>query len=182
MELSKNVVSECVDTIDKYKAIIIPEKSIGNSFWGKCKALERSFYYGVDWMEGARFFKKEIFKEFGGYDEKNIGTEDFDLPQKIKDRYSSKSIARVKSLIIHNEGNLSLLGSLKKKYYYGKQIKVYKTKNKIYFSKQASLVGRYLLFFSNPQRLLKNPLIGLGMLFMKACEFIAWTLGYILNS
>ncbi|OGH08640.1 MAG: hypothetical protein A2152_03170, partial [Candidatus Levybacteria bacterium RBG_16_35_6] len=136
MELTKNVVTDCVSKIQKHKALIIPEKSIGNTFWARCKALERSFYTGISWMEGARFFDKKIFKEFKGYDEKNTGTEDFDLPQKIEEKYSKKAIGRIESLIIHHEGNLSLRDTLKKKYYYGKKIGIYKSKNKNYFNRQ----------------------------------------------
>jgi glycosyltransferase involved in cell wall biosynthesis len=179
MELSNKVVKECVDKIGNHKALIIPEKSVGNSFWAKCKALERDFYVGIDWVEAARFFSREIFKELKGYDETNTGTEDTDLPQRIKKRYKSNSIGRINSFIYHHEGNLSLWDTFKKKYYYGKTIEVYKTKNKIYFDKQANPIKRYMLFFSKPKKLFNNPIVGMGMLFMKACEFLAWELGYL---
>ncbi len=120
MELSKNVVADCVLLSHKSKVIgqalggiIIPEESFGVGFWAQCKALERTFYEGVDWIEAARFFSKETFKEFRGYDEKQTGTEDFDLPQRIKNRYGENSMRRIESLIYHNEGKLSL--SYKKK-------------------------------------------------------------------
>lgn len=85
MVLSKNVVKDCVEMYKsgkgKIAGIIIPEVSIGKSFWAKCKALERSFYYGVDWMEAARFFEKETFLKTNGYDEDLISGEDWDLSQ-----------------------------------------------------------------------------------------------------
>jgi len=40
---------------------------------------------------------------------------------------------------------------------------------------------RYRLFLSRPGRLLANPFVGLGMLFMKTCEFGFGGLGYVLS-
>jgi len=183
MKLSKNVVKECVEMIktEINGGIVIPEKSIGKSFWAKCKALERSFYIGVDWIEAARFFSKEIFNEFKGYDEKQTGTEDFDLPQRIKDRFGGNSILRINSFIYHHEGNLSLFYTLKKKYYYAKTAKTYAKSNSKYFKQQANPLNRYVLYFSDPIKLFRNPLLGIGMLFMKTTEFIGGGLGYLIS-
>jgi glycosyltransferase involved in cell wall biosynthesis len=185
MELSKNVIKECVEKYEtandrKVGGIIIPEVSIGKSFWAKCKALERSFYIGLDWIEAPRFFSKDIFTQFKGYDEKQTGTEDFDLPQRIKNKLGEESILRIKSPIYHNEGNLSLLYTLKKKYYYVKTANEYRQKksNQKYYKKQAN-IERYKLFFSKPKLLYRNPIVGIGMLFMKTCEFAAGGLGYV---
>lgn len=190
MELSNTVISECIGKLKtenikhKIGGIIIPEESVGEGFWAQCKRLERSFYVGVDWMEAARFFPKNIFEEFKGYDEKQTGTEDYDLPQGIKVKYGSESIGRINSFIFHNEGKLSLSYTLKKKFYYAKTAGVYakRKSNKSYFNKQANILERYRLFFSHPIKLFKNPFIGLGMLFMKTSEFTAGGLGYLLKN
>lgn len=190
MILSKNVVKECVEAamhkdivynVRKFGGIIIPENSFGEGYWASCKALERSFYIGVDWMEAARFFPKEIFKEFKGYDENQTGTEDFDLPQRIKEKYGLKSMTRVKSLIYHDEGKISLSRSLRKKFYYASTARQYSKSevNKEMFKKQSSVVSRFGLFFSSPKKLFLSPSVGLGMLFMKTNEFLFGGTGYI---
>lgn len=188
MHLSKNVIKSCVETYQNSNAknksaIIIPEKSIGSNFWAKCKALERSFYIGIDWIEAPRFFPKDIFKKFKGFDLKQTGTEDYDLPQRIKTKLGNESILRIKNYIFHDEGKLSLAYTLKKKFYYVQTINVYKNKkgNKTYYDKQSNIFERYKLFFSNPKRLFKNPFLGIGMLFMKTAEFTAGGIGYILH-
>ncbi len=66
MELTKEIVTECVNTIQskaKIEALIIPEKSIANNFWEKVKAFERSFYNleGDSITDAARFFKRNTF-------------------------------------------------------------------------------------------------------------------------
>jgi glycosyltransferase involved in cell wall biosynthesis len=179
MELSKNVIRECVKKSSKYNVLIIPEKSFGKGFWAKCKALERSFYLGIDWIESARFFEVNLFKEFKGYDLRNTGTEDFDLPQRIKNKYGRESVGRVKSFIMHNEGSASLIRTLGKKYYYSKKLAVYKINNETYFKKQANIFSRYILFFRNPRKLFNKPEVGIGMLLMKTMEFIVGGIGYL---
>lgn len=181
MELSEKVIEECTKKMQKdgYKALIVPEESFGEGFWAQCKKLEREFYVGVDWIEAARFFIKESFQEFKGYDEKNTGTEDYDLPQKIKNKYGKESIGRINSFIYHNERKLSLFKILGKKYYYSKNLKIYKKNNEEYFNKQANIFERYKLFFSNPKKLFRNPLVGLGMLFMKTAELGVMGIGYL---
>ena len=192
MELSKDIVNHCVIKINeqksetegmKIKGIIIPEKSFGEGFWAKCKALERSYYLGVDWLEAPRFFSKDVFDEFQGYDLSQTGTEDYDLPQRIKSKYGIKTIGRINSFIYHNEGRLSLFYTLNKKFYYAKTINVYAERkiNKGYFNKQGNILERYKLFFSDPKKLFRNPIIGLGMLFMKTMEFSVIGIGYLLK-
>ena len=187
MLLTQKVISSCVNLAESYQvldAVIIPEKSFGEGFWAQCKALERSFYVGVDWMEAARFYRKEVFEKLGGYDVDQTGTEDFDLPQRLKAKYGGKSIGRVKEYILHNEGRLSLLGTMKKKYYYAKTLDKYNKidSNKKLFTKQSGLLDRYILYFSKPQELISHPIVGIGMLVMKTMEFMSGGLGYILSS
>jgi glycosyltransferase involved in cell wall biosynthesis len=186
MELCKNVVADCVSLLESdkdAKGVVISEESFGTSFWAKCKTLERSFYVGVDWIEAARFFSKKVFNDFKGYDEKQTGTEDFDLPQRIKQKFGEKSISRINSYIYHNEGSLALGYTLKKKYYYARTASTYaKRKSNVnYFSKQSNILERYKLFISNPIKLFKNPVLGVGMLFMKTSEFAAGGMGFVLK-
>ncbi len=186
MELSSMVVEDCVKQFhDKNKAgVIIPEKSFGEGFWAKCKVLERSFYIGIDWMEAARFYSRSAFDLVGGYDEANTGTEDYDLPHRLQNQFGSSSIGRIGAYINHNERRISLFGTCKKKYYYARNLRMYKDKpeNKSYFSSQVSLVTRYKVFFRDPKKLFYNPTIGLGMLFMKTAEFAFGGIGYLGSS
>lgn len=185
MTLSETVIADSISEIKKKKTkiVVIPEKSFGTSFWAQCKALERSFYVGVSWMEAGRFFGKGIFNEFKGYDKENTGTEDYDLPQRIIAKYGNKAQSRIQSFIFHDEGDLSLVKTLKKKFYYAKNLTIYSRKkaNKKNFSYQSSILIRYLLFFSKPDILLKNPLLSLGMIFMKTSEFIFGGFGFLLG-
>jgi glycosyltransferase involved in cell wall biosynthesis len=178
MELSKNVIADSINESAKYSVLIIPEESRGDGFWAKCKTLERSFYVGVDYIEAARFFDKKIFNSVGGYDEGLISGEDWDLSQRV---IAKNSVGRINSYIFHDEGKLKLIDDVRKKFYYSRNIKKYKTNNKSSFAMQSSPLKRYKLFFSKPKKLFENPVVGIGMLFMKTAEFGAGTVGYIVG-
>ena len=185
MELSKTVIADCIRQVESYKVskvnkvlggVIIPEESFGEGFWAKCKALERSFYVGVDWIEAARFFPKKIFREFRGFDKDLVSGEDWDLNQRINTKFK---ILRINSSIRHNEGKLRLMDLLNKKLYYGRKINKYVSRNKDKFKAQSNIISRYKLFFFDPKKLFENPILGLGMLGMKTSEFIAGGFGYL---
>lgn len=182
MILGKDIIAQCISLIlldPKIKAIVIPEKSAGEGFWTQCKMLERSFLADAPWIEAARFFDKKTFEELGGYDEENTGTEDFDLPQRIIKKYGKESTTKIKDFILHDEGNISLMKLLKKKFYYGRNLNVYKKDNLDNYNKQASLCARYKLFLSHPKELLENPVISFGLFIMKTLEFAAGGIGYL---
>jgi len=181
MSLSKDVISECVKAISKQPnigGIIVPEESYGIGFWADCKKLERKFYIGNDYIEAARFFHKSKFESVDGFDESLTGPEDWDLSQRINNKYG---LIRIKELIYHNEGKLSLFTTIRKKYYYSKKFNAYtnKRRNQEYFQKQFSLLNRYSLFFSKPNLIFTDPLHWIGMIFMKTCEFAAGGIGMV---
>ena len=126
MVLTPNVVMDCIKKISnsRLKCIVIPEKSFGKSFWAKCKALERSYYVGVDWIEGARFFDRKKFLELGGYNRLLVSGEDWDLHSRFT---QNSKCGRINNYILHNEGSLSLKDTVGKKYYYAKNIHRYKS-------------------------------------------------------
>jgi glycosyltransferase involved in cell wall biosynthesis len=181
MELDADVITDCVAQIaadPKLKALVIPEESFGNGFWARCKQLERSFYVGVNWMEAARFFDKATYQKLGGYNENLVSGEDWDLSQRARE---IAPIGRIPSYIRHNEGRLKLGRTLQKKYYYSQKFAEYLAANGDTEStrQQTGLAARYGLFFSHPDKLLAKPHIGIGMLFMKTCEFAWGGCGYI---
>lgn len=183
MILTPKVLEACVRKVQEDKniqALIIPEKSFGEGFWAQCKALERSFYVGNDFIEAARFYSRDIFKNIGGFDEKLTGPEDWDLSQRVKNKFF---MDRVSTYILHNEGRLSLLSTIRKKYYYSKKIVQYLNKkgNQNQKKQQVSFIKRYWLFLSQPRKLFGHPVLGLSMLFMKTMEFGAGAIGILLQ-
>lgn len=181
MNLSNSVISECVSAIQKtsdIRGVIIPEESFGIGFWAQCKKLERSFYLNIPYMEAARFFYRADFQKLGGYNTEMVSGEDWDLSQRVEE---IGRLDRINSMILHNEGKISLLKTIQKKYYYAFHFATYtqSSQNDKKVSQQTSVFGRYRLFLSNPKKLFRRPLLGAGMLFMKTCEFAFGGLGYL---
>lgn len=186
MELEPNVVEECMQNIQQnhtLQAIVIPEQSFGEGFWATCKAFERSFYLETPWMQAVRFFRKDAYELTGGFDETMSGAEDFDIHNRIRNIFHTEDITTINANILHNEGNVALWKLLKKKRYYGSSITHYKNNahNVLAYKKQASLISRFILFFSQPKKILSHPILFVGIMFMKTAEFTAGGLGYITN-
>jgi glycosyltransferase involved in cell wall biosynthesis len=130
MELCLNVLESCVAEIEReldLRGIVIPEESFGEGWWAHCKRLERSFYLGVEWMEAARFFRKNSYEEVGGYNERMVSGEDWDLSQRIR---RLGKIGRINNFIFHNEGKISLIQTIRKKYYYAQKFASYVSSNR----------------------------------------------------
>ena len=181
MELTKNVLEECVNLIEKdgkIGGIIVPEKSIGDSFWVKVRGFERSFYAGTE-IESARFFRKDLVEKVNGFDEDIISFEESTLPQKIETLgYNVKP--RINAEILHYEGNFSLWKWLKKKFYYGKRASKYKEKFGKYATKQMSVFYRFSIFLKN-KRFYSKPLLALGVIVLKLLEYFSAGSGFLVS-
>jgi len=174
MELNSTVIEKCVEKIrNGCDAVIVPEVSVGEGFWAKCKALEKNCYIGDASIEAARFFKRDVFESTGGYDSELEAGEDWDLDQRICNR--GYQIKRINVFIKHNEGKLSLQETMAKKNYYGKTIKLYRIKYPGWGKQQ--LKPFRSAFLRNWRRLAKDPIHALGMVFMKFLEFVSFEIG-----
>lgn len=179
MILEPDVIKDCVDKISKNNnlaALVIPERSIGKGFWAKCKALEKECYLGDERMESIRFIKKSVFNKVGRLSENLISGEDWDVTTRV--RQSDYLIGRIRCFVNHDEGKLSFVKDLKKKFYYA-------TKSLPYIDKHINSPKDVVLFVVRPaflknwRLLLKNPIVTIGLLFMKFSEFFVGLLGLI---
>jgi glycosyltransferase involved in cell wall biosynthesis len=176
MVLTPTVVAECVESATRgADAVVIPEKSFGDGFWARCKALERSCYIGDASIEAARFFTREIFEAVGGFDEALMGPEDWDLHDRVS--RAGGATARTEALIWHDEGRLRLLPLLAKKFQYGKTFPVYIDKHQELADKQLRLIRP--AFIRHRRRLAREPLTTVGMLIMKTSEVAAGGAGLL---
>ncbi|MDO8639231.1 MAG: glycosyltransferase [Candidatus Daviesbacteria bacterium] len=182
MELTPNVISECVQLVESDKKageIVIPEKSLASNFWGKVKAFERSFYNkkGDELTDAARFFRKEVFFKAGGYDETITGPEDWDLPETIKEL--GYRVGRIKSEIYHYERINSPFSLASKKFYYARLAHRYLKKHNIPIISAKTIYFLRPVFYKNWRKILLHPGLSLAMFFMLALELIGGGLGYI---
>lgn len=178
MKLSKGVAVKCFKLVQKdsdIKAVIIPEKSFGEGFWARCRRLEKLCYIGDDRMEAARLFEKKAFWKVGGWDNKMISGEDWDLTRRIRAKYK---IGRISSIIYHHEYQLTLWKAIKKKFYYASVSGIYLERNPL------TILGLVFFIFRpaylrNWKLILFNPIYGMGMFLLKGAEIIAGFFGFI---
>lgn len=180
MELEPDVIGQCIGTIkaEKVGAIIVPEESFGKGFWTKVKAYERSFYIGDETIEAARFYDRSVFFELGGFDENMTGPEDWDFSDRVKKRFG---LARIKSLIRHNEGDLSLPELMRKKYYYAGKAGVYLKKNQqSVFSPKTFFFFRRS-FYQGAKKIFFHPILFCAMILMLSAELLAGAVGFLMG-
>lgn len=169
MEITPTLLSECVSLMEKYDALIIPEESFGLTFWAKCKWLEKKCFQGIRQMESLRFIKKNVYDKLGGHDERMIFSEDKDFDLRVQK--AGYAIGRTHAHLRHNEGKLFLINTLRKKKGYSKTANVFAKKHPEHFRWQSNPIHRYIIFAKNIKYLFIHPLLYIGMIFMKTCEF-----------
>lgn len=177
MEADIRVLESCLKKIDEgFTSLVIPEISVGMGFWARCRALEKKMYFNDSEIEAPRFFRKDSFKEVGGYSPGMIAGEDWDLRERIKK--TRMSIGRIDALIYHHEGRVNLFGALKKKFYYGKNSQVYLSKNPLNLVRVLKFLIRPS-YWRNIGYFFIDPAHFLGIFFMKSLEFGAGFVGII---
>jgi glycosyltransferase involved in cell wall biosynthesis len=92
-------------------AVIVPEITVGIGYWARVRAFERSFYAGRA-VEGARFFRRDVFDACGGFNENLDAGEDWDLTLRVRAR---APVTRIRSVILHHEGRVTYLAHCRKK-------------------------------------------------------------------
>ncbi len=178
MMLDSNVLKECMTVIKKNDALIIPEVSVGEGYWASVKSFERSLYVGDETIESARFFRTDVYKKIGGHNEKIVFSEDKDIDLRI--RKMGGKVGRIKAVIFHNEGKLSLFRDLRKKYHYGKTASLYIKNHKSAATKQGNVLFRPA-YFRNWKKIVRNPQLAGGMFIMKFLEFCAVCSGLVIE-
>lgn len=176
MELTIRVTEACVIKLlaTGADALIIPEQFHGTSFWARCKALEKQCYRDDDTMEAPRLVKKSAWDAIGGVDASLGGIEDRDLVRKLRD--GGYKTERITEVVLNDEGQLTLLGSWKKKYLYGKAARRYLGKEQPgqIYQQFTPFKGAYLRHW---KILIKHPLLFLGFVVMRTGEYISAALG-----
>lgn len=177
MELPKYLVAEAVKLCKQgYGAVILPEDSFGTGIWSRAKNLERRCYWGDDSVECPRFFKRSVWEEIGGLDESlGAGGDDLDIHQKVLER--GHRVARTKSIVLHNEGNLTLGKLFRKHFMYGKDTIRY-----FYKRPKQSVISYFpvrVAYVKNIPLFLSRPIDAVLFVIMRSTEYTAGLLGLL---
>jgi glycosyltransferase involved in cell wall biosynthesis len=169
MQLESGVAEEAVRLLEGGAGgVIVPEYTDGSGYWVGVRRLERSFYDGRDQVEAARFFRRELVEEVGGFDEDMPpGPEDWDLTIRVRE---IAPIERTSASIRHDEGTLHYFEACRKKAYYAPGLVAFSRKHGA--GQLASAFDRP--YIRRPWKLAyPHPLLGAGVVALKAGETAA---------
>jgi len=180
MELAPNVVTQAVEACQKrgFNAVIVKEVVTGQGFWTACRHLEQECYWGDDNVEAPRFFKKGVWEKLGGLDSSlGAGCDDWDLYQRfLKQGFK---VTRIRAPLFHHEGNIKLIPLAKKAFLFGKDVTKFVKKSptggfRYFFPIRPAYIRNWKLF-------VKDPLHGIGLVFMRIVEYSAGFIGILSN-
>lgn len=172
MILEPGVVAECVAICEanaRITGVYIPERIVGDGFWIKVRAFERSFYNGTV-IDAVRFVPKQIFQDVDGFDVSMCGPEDWDFDKKIR---GLGLTVTCDSLVMHNEGHFDLSRYLAKKTYYAGSFETYVARwggDDPDVKRQLGPFYRFVGVFTEHGKyvwLLQHPLLSLGMYWLR---------------
>lgn len=172
MTLSDGLIQNCVDLVRKNPGLIalyVPEIVTGDVFLSRARRFERSFYDGTV-IDCARFIRRNVFLELGGFDLNLTGPEDWDLDKRLR---SVGRIDLVQSPLYHNEADFNLDFYLSKKEYYSSDFGAYIKKwgkHDPDIKKQFGIWYRYFGVFLERgkwKKMLAHPFLTMGMYFLR---------------
>lgn len=122
MELTPNVVRECMNYVDIVDALIIPETNIGDSYWAKCteigKIISRQQKVG-----NLRFLSRQLYFDVEGHNPKLLGKEDEEFHNLVVSE--GVSIGHANNHIRHHIGNVGFLDILSRRWSYIQSLSAY---------------------------------------------------------
>lgn len=175
MVLPSDIVERAMDKAlaDGADAVFVPENTIGDGYWTRCRALERSCCVEEILVQSPRLIRRRYLQESGGFLESLAGTEDAELRSRMI--AGGCTLSWIPDEIVHDEGHLTFSGVLAKRYYYGLGLKQYRLKHPGALTGQAgAAVSAYLKHW---RRLAAHPVVAAGVVAMRAGEFVAYGVG-----
>ena len=155
-------------------AVISPQRGVPEeSFWAKCRALEKNLISGDPFAEGPSFLKLSIFREIGGFEESLDPLDDWALNAKLRKLGISFDRAQAPTIVRETS---SLLEMARRKYLRGKMIPalVEMFPEIPHLRMGERFIDEYL---RNWRLLVGSPITTVGLLLLKIIDVTALSLG-----
>lgn len=178
MVLDPDFIEKCVKKCEEeeYDAIYTSVKSKTTNYWSRVKGLERDAYIGDDFIESARFFRRSVFLDLGGYDSSLVlHADDFDMQKRLNQ--AGYKTGRIDSYELHIDEIDSIKEVFLKSFYYGMNSLKYIKKYPGHSTKQ--LMPVRAAFFRNYRMFLKHPFLALGLVVFKLVQYSSATTGLL---
>ena len=177
--LENGLISEAVNAAESndYAAILIHNASDPSvSFWAKVRKFERDMYDSDYLNVAVRFIKKDVFLLVGGFDSRLVYGEDYDLHNRIIEKYK---IGRIKAKELHLGEYKSIKEIAKVNYYYGKSAYLFLKKNKGRGIKQVNPIR--LAYLKHYKKFLMNPKLSTGFIIYQVVRYASGFIGLLVG-
>lgn len=116
--LDPDLVERAIGLIseDRYDALVTYPLAEGDHFWAKVKALERPTYIGDDLVGAARFFRRKTIETIGGFDERLVAGEDYDVHHRLIE--AGFRVGKLVGSYEHHLGEARTIWEIARKHYY----------------------------------------------------------------
>jgi glycosyltransferase involved in cell wall biosynthesis len=176
--LEQTVIEEAVEVCEEKElsAVCVHNTSDPSvSFWARVRKMERDCYIDDDLNIAARFFDREVFLSLGGYDERLIAGEDYELHNRLV--ASGFRVGRIRGRELHIGEPRDLRDVINKHYYYGKTLPRFVTKSRVRGLKQLSPIRP--AYLRHLKEMLRDPILLLGFLVYQIIRYLSALIGYI---
>lgn len=170
MVLEPTVALEVADAIVEQDLdyVVLPELAFGESFFARCRALEKELYLGDPTVEAGRAVRRSLFEQVGGWDETLTAGEDWELSDRLV--AAGARLGRVEGRVWHDEGVVRLGTQFRKKRYYGAWVADFVRRG------GGDHLARTALF-AQPKRLAAQPALAAGLFTLKGVEAAGLAVG-----
>jgi glycosyltransferase involved in cell wall biosynthesis len=175
MVLTPHVVADAVAAaeLEGATAVFIPEQTVGSGFWTACRALERRCYVGVELIEAPRLIRRQWFLDQGGFVDDVAGQEDADIRMRLL--REGRRMPHIDTVILHDEGRLTLRFIVQKRYYYGKSLPAYNRAQPGAIAAQGRATA--LAMVAGVPILVQQPVHAIALLGLRGVEGAAYAAG-----
>lgn len=181
MIASRNLIEDCLEQSEKYKAIIIPERGISGNFWQNCRKLERKLITYDAQTVTPRFYVKSIFEPLEKPFDNRFGLlDEWGFNQKLTEK--KIAVGYCKSFVVVNELDFTLWNEIKNKFRRGLWMNNFYKIDKNEAWKRINPIQRGVVFYGKRlSYLIKEPIYFPGLIVLKFVDFLAFMSGYIVG-
>lgn len=173
--LTPDAVASCLEVVHSQgvDAVAMPERTIGEGFWTKCRAHERECYAWALELHNPRLLRRDFMTGLGVFDTRMSGPEDANLRLILQSEGKRVGIAPV--LILHDEGRLTLRTIFEKRVYYGRSLPVLTAEHPGAVGQQFRNLIR--VYARNWRILARRPILTAALVPMRLMEAVGYLVG-----
>jgi glycosyltransferase involved in cell wall biosynthesis len=178
--LDREVVNACVAEVRKgFDAVVVHNSpDISVSWIARVRKFEVDMYKYDITHSSARFIKKRVYEDIGGFDRNITAGEDYDLQNRLNSAGYKTGFVSPEAL--HLGEPTSFWSHMKKYYVYGSDFVIYADRNPKSARKQLRFFRT--VYLKNWQRFVRHPFRGVAFASYSVCKFASGGAGFIVGT